>query len=100
MLPLQPQAASKKMQVVCEMLVPQIILPASCGFVDAVLGENGVFIMEKKNGYLITAPADILPVRCQSEVPLKGIRVILSDYPEPAFSLTLISLTVCVRYDR
>ncbi|MFS1882207.1 HAD-IIB family hydrolase [Vibrio splendidus] len=56
--------------------------------VDAVLGENGAFIMEKKNGYL-TLRSDIpLPEISANQSKLKEqVLAILSDYPE--LSLTL-----------
>ncbi|MEZ8721303.1 HAD-IIB family hydrolase [Vibrio pomeroyi] len=56
--------------------------------VDAVLGENGAFIMEKKNGYL-TLRSDIpLPEVSANQSKLKEqVLAILSDYPE--LSLTL-----------
>ncbi|WP_435247254.1 HAD family hydrolase [Vibrio sp. nBUS_14] len=56
--------------------------------VDVVLGENGAFIMEKKNGYL-TLRSDIpLPEISANQSKLKEqVLAILSDYPE--LSLTL-----------
>ena len=56
--------------------------------VDAVLGENGAFVMEKKNGYL-TLRSDIpLPEISANQSKLKEqVLAILSDYPE--LSLTL-----------
>ncbi|MDA0118211.1 HAD-IIB family hydrolase [Vibrio sp. T11.5] len=56
--------------------------------VDAVLGENGAFIMEKKNGYLsLRADVPLESIR-QYQTKLKAqVEAILRDYPD--LSLTL-----------
>jgi len=56
--------------------------------VDAVLGENGAFIMEKKNGYLTLRANRAMAEIAQQQAKLKQqIITILADYP--ALNLTL-----------
>ncbi len=70
--------------------------------VDAVLGENGAFIMEKEKRLsdICALISRFARSQCQSQVKLKEqVLAILSDYPNSiqrvgSFSLT----TVCVRW--
>lgn len=56
--------------------------------VDAVLGENGAFIMEKQNGYLtLRSQMPLEDVRAEQQRLKAEVLDILNDYPE--LSLTL-----------
>ncbi|MDN2664622.1 HAD-IIB family hydrolase [Psychromonas sp. 14N.309.X.WAT.B.A12] len=56
--------------------------------VDAVIGENGAFIMEKKNGFLTVNSSESMSVIVEKQSILKQqIMEILADYPE--LNLTL-----------
>jgi len=56
--------------------------------VDAVIGENGAFIMEKKAGNLTLKSGVPLPIIAQNQATLKEqIAAILADYPELNFTL-------------
>ncbi|USD42383.1 HAD-IIB family hydrolase [Vibrio sp. SCSIO 43135] len=56
--------------------------------VDAVLGENGAFIMEKKGGYLTLRSDVSLETIRQNQQQLKGqVEEILQDYPELGLTL-------------
>jgi len=50
--------------------------------VDAVIGENGAFIMEKKNGFLTVTSDESMPVIVAKQSELKQqVMDILNDYP-------------------
>ncbi|MGB2739087.1 MAG: HAD-IIB family hydrolase [Cognaticolwellia sp.] len=56
--------------------------------VDAVIGENGAFIMEKKEGYLTLNSDDPMPTVVQNQAKLKAQVIdVLADYPD--LNLTL-----------
>jgi len=56
--------------------------------VDAVIGENGAFIMEKKNGFLTVSSGELMSTIVEKQSILKQqIIEILIDYPE--LNLTL-----------
>ena len=56
--------------------------------VDAVIGENGAFIMEKKDGYLTLKSDAEMPIIVQNQTKLKAqVLDVLADYPD--LNLTL-----------
>ena len=51
--------------------------------VDAVIGENGAFIMEKQGGYLTLNSANSMPTIAQNQAKLKEqVIEVLADYPD------------------
>ncbi|MFT4835333.1 MAG: HAD superfamily hydrolase (TIGR01484 family) [Psychromonas sp.] len=56
--------------------------------VDAVIGENGAFIMEKQDGYLTLKSDSSMSIIAQNQAKLKGqVIEVLADYPD--LNLTL-----------
>jgi HAD superfamily hydrolase (TIGR01484 family) len=56
--------------------------------VDAVIGENGAFIMEKKDGYLTLNAASSMSIIAQNQAKLRQqVIEVLADYPD--LNLTL-----------